>query len=176
MHFYDEDAGSRLMGIYSRAVGGIQVLYALCIGRFAFLFLEWIVQRMSRIAQNGFSFEGEFLKDKYVPAIDVGNLGEGTILVLLSLSAFIGGCGLLGRRPWARRWEIPYLIFASVYAVGVFTVETRRGHDLGYIVLAYLVFALPYLPFLFISAPPYKVPIVGDVTKTKLVVDDLDGI
>jgi hypothetical protein len=176
MHFDDEDVSIVLMTIYSRAVGGIQVLYTLFFGQFAFLFLEWIVQRMSRIAENGFSFEGEILKGKYEPSLNMCTLAEGTILVLLSLSAFIGGCGPLEHRPWAHRWEIAYLILASVYALWVFTDETLRGHYLGYVVLGYLAFALPYLPFLFISPPPYKVPLVGNVAKSKLVVDDLDGM
>jgi hypothetical protein len=176
MPFDDEDTGFGLMSTYSRTVGGIQVLYASFFGWIAFPCLRWTVQQMSWIAQNGFSFKGKILKGEYVAAIDMGNSAEGTILALLSLFGFIGGWGLLGLRPWARRWEIAYLIFASVYSLAVIAIEARRGHDLGYIVLASMIFALPYLPFLFISPPPHKVPLVGKVTRAKPVVDDLDGI
>jgi hypothetical protein len=98
------------------------------------------------------------------------------MFALVSLSGFIGGCGLLGLRPWARRWEIAYLIFVWVLSVAVAAIETRSDHDIGYIVLIYMILSLPYLPFHFISPPPYKVPLVGKVTRAKPVVDDLDGI
>jgi hypothetical protein len=72
--------------------------------------------------------------------------------------------------------EIAYLIFASVYSLAVIAIETRRGHDIGYIILASMIFTLPYLPFLSISPPPHKVLLVGNVASAKPVVDDLDGI
>jgi hypothetical protein len=176
MPFFDEDTSFRLMSIYSRTVGGIQMLYASFFGWIAFDCLSWTVQQMSWIAQNGFSFKGRTFKGEYVPAIDIGNFAEGAILALLSLSGFIGGCGLLGLRPWARQWEIAYLIFAFVYWLAGIAIATRRGHDIGYDVLAYMILALPYLPFLCISPPPHKVPLFGNVTRAKPVVDDLDGI
>jgi hypothetical protein len=183
MPFGDEDnasptpeTGFGLWSTYSRTAGGIQVLYASFFGWLAFPCLSWTVQQMSWIAQNGFSFKGEMLKGEYRPAIDMGNFAEGTILALLSLFGFIGGCGLLGLRSWARRWEIAYFIFASVYSLWFIVVETRRGHDLGYLVLFYTILVLPYVPFLFISPPPCKAPLVGKVTRSKPVLDDLDAM
>jgi hypothetical protein len=164
MPFDDEDTGFRLMTTYSRTVGAIQVLYAAGFGWIALDCLSSVVQH-----------EGTF-KGVYIPPINLFNLAQGTMTALLSLSAFIGACGLLGLRPWARRWEIAYLFFGSISALAVIAIETRRGHDLGYIVLAYMIFALPYLPFLFVSPPAHEVPRAGKVTRAKPVMIDLDGL
>jgi hypothetical protein len=171
MPFDEEDnaycapmTGFRLMSTYSRTIGGIQVLCASLFGWIALGSLSMVVQR-----------EGTF-KGVYVPPINFSNLYEGTMAALLSLSCFIGGCGLLGLRPWARRWEIAYLVLVSVLSMVIAIHETRSGRDLGYIVLWYMILALPYLPFLFISLSPCKVPLVGKVTIPKPVVNDLNDI
>lgn len=148
--------GLRLMRTYGPTVGGIQVLYACLFGWIAFLFLSRTAEQMSRVAQNGFSFEGEIKKGEYFPAIDARIFTEGSIWALLSLSGFIGGCGLVGLRSWARRWEIAYLIFASGFSLWDVMEETRIGRDLGQLGFFYAIFAVPYLPFLFKGVGPER--------------------
>lgn len=181
MSLCDEATGVRLIGTYSRTVGGIQLLYASFFGWIAFDSLWWSANEMVRVAQEGFTFEGRILKGKtlegtYIPAFDLENFALGMEFALLSLCSLIGGYGLLRLRPWTRRWEIAYLTFILVFSLRDIVTEVRRGHDFGHNVVPTMALTLPYLPLLLISPPPHKPPSSGKANGAKLVVDDLDGI
>jgi hypothetical protein len=176
MSLPDGVAGSGWTNLYSRTVGGIQVLYASFFGWLAFPCLRWTTEQMIWVAQNGFSFQGTTFKGVYLPALNLENLAEGTVLALLSLCCLIGGCGLLRLRSWARYWEIAYLVVVAVYSLWVLATAIRMGHDFGYIVLFSMAFTLPYLPLLLTSPSPQKVALFGKATGAKPVVDDLGGI
>lgn len=161
MSLSDGASGSGWTNLYSRTVGGIQVLYASFFGWGALGCLWWSAQQMVWIAREGFSFQGMRFKGSYIPSFNLENFAEGTVLALLSLCSLIGGYGLLRLRSWARRWEIAYLILVPLYSLWYLAIEVRRGHDFGYIVLFSMAFALPYLPLVLISPPPHTLPLFG---------------
>jgi hypothetical protein len=130
------------MRVYSRTVGFIQWGYALVVGRYA-------VELLRFCYHPEFGFKGGH-EEAY---LSLAELFYGTVFALLSLSGFIGGCGLLALKRWARPWEIAYL---SVLSVGVAAVTCAMAFDIrsgarDFMVLALfsLAFALPYMPFLF---------------------------
>ncbi|MGC8638905.1 MAG: hypothetical protein ACP5XB_03380 [Isosphaeraceae bacterium] len=127
---------------------------------------------MSWIAQYGFKdIPG---KGEYIPALNIGNMVDGTIYAAICLSGFIGGCGRIGLRSWASRWEIAYFLFASVPLLSETAAVARKGYDITYCVLFYAGFVLVYLPLCFISPPPPEAPLVGTVARSKPAADDLD--
>jgi hypothetical protein len=83
------------MRTYARTVGVIQWLSA--------AFFGWMAYINFTVGQF---YHPEFhFKDYYSRAyLDYGWLFFTTVFGLLSVSGFIGGCGLLKRRPWVRRW------------------------------------------------------------------------
>jgi hypothetical protein len=136
--------------IYTRPAGVIQMLFAAYFGWMARWFL-----------MNGqFYYPETHYRDK-VPGIFVHRAERydfewlifTTVWTLLSLTSFIAGCGLLGRRPWARRWEVVYLgILSVVVAVEVVKLPyniRRDASDFTDLVRFLLVFGLPLVPFLF---------------------------
>jgi hypothetical protein len=176
MSLSDGVARSGWTNLYRRTVGGIQVLYASIFGCGAFGCLWWSAQEMVWIAQKGFTFQGITFKGTYIPPFHLGNFARGMEFALLFLSSLIGGYGLLRLRPWARRWEIAYLVVVLVFSLRDLATEVRRGHDFGYIVLFSLALTLPYLPLLLTSPPPHKPPLFGKANGAKPFVGDLAGI
>lgn len=171
---FDPDTRLRVIRTYCRTVGAIQLLYASYLGWAASDNLRWAFHQICQVARNGFRFEGQILKNIYVPSINIDNLAEGAILALLALYCLVGGCALLKRLPWARGWAITYLILLTAYAVATFPIDMQRGHDLRGAVYAYLGLALPYLPLLFISLTDQVVS-VDKAKPSGLGVDDLAG-
>jgi hypothetical protein len=104
--------------------------------------------------ETGQFYHPEFrFKDCYSPEyLDYAWVISTAALALLFLSGLIGGCGLIGLRPWVRRWEIAYLGLLSV-GVGDQVVKTLASDQwmlfLTPIALFTIFFALPFVPFLF---------------------------
>jgi len=121
MSLSDGVARSGWTNLYSRTVGGIQVLYASFFGWLAFLGLRWSAQQMIWIAQDGFSFQGTTFKGLYLPALDLENLAEGTVLALLSLQ----------NTSEALRWKSEFhgRSIASTRLVGSVAVSGTSGRD-----------------------------------------------
>lgn len=157
---HDSAQRAGLLRVYSRTVGIIQVLYALFFGWIAFATLRMVLQT-----------EGTF-KGVYFPAVDLVRLCEGAIPTLLFVLAFVAGCGLLALRSWARGWEIAYLLVVGVISAATAASEARRGQDVGYIGLFFILLSLPYLPFLFTSPLPRDERGVSDVTASASVPTD----
>jgi hypothetical protein len=160
------DLGFRLMRLYSRLVGGIQFVYAGFFGWIAFD--RWM---SGRFYNPETFFKGGHLLAYY----DFDWLIYTLIYALISLCGFIGAFGLLGLRPWARRWEVAYLGVLSL-GVAVRTVELlieMRSTSLDFTALGlfFLALALPSVPFLFgvvsgalgatpLYAPGKKMPVI----------------
>jgi hypothetical protein len=129
---------------YARTAGGIQWLYAALFGWMAF------VNFMS-----GRFYNPEFYgKGSYSPAyLDFRWLFLTTVLGPLSVSAFISGCGLVGLRPWVRRWVAAYLGILLLVTAAEIVVDMHRGRLVPESLTASLLFstasAVPSLPFLF---------------------------
>jgi hypothetical protein len=142
-------------------VGGIQCLYAAYFG--------WMAESSYR---NGhFYHEAIYGKGEHPAYYDFNWLISTTAWALLSLSGFIGGCGLLRLRSWVRRGEVVYLgiLTAATAAEAVRVLSRPLGSaatDLFVtsLVLFCMVFGLFYVPFLFgrvvhmIGARPPRVP------------------
>jgi hypothetical protein len=130
------------MRVYSRTVGLIQWGYALLVGYRAIDILRYCYHP---------EFHGKGINhEAYLSLVE---LFFGTIGALLALSGFIGGCGLLALRRWARPWEIAYL---SVLLVGVARLGAEMAFDIrsglrefASLASFALAFGLPYVPFLF---------------------------
>jgi hypothetical protein len=156
---------------YVRPAGIIQVVYAAFFG-----WLAWLVFRSGQ-----FHSPETFFKGHQPEIFDYQWLITTTLCTLLSFSGFISGCGLLGRRPWARRWEVAYLGFLAVgvAAQTVFIQSVARGSptlfargkpaDFTALILFCLIFALPFVPFLFgvvggaapLRGPRQKKPVIA---------------
>jgi hypothetical protein len=144
-HFPKFEAGAGWPGwmrVYSRTVGLIQWSYSLVFGYFAAELLRFCYHPQIHF------------KDVYQePYLSLAELFFGMVIALLSLSGFIGGCGLLALKRWARAWEIAYLFILSIGVAAVtcaMAFDIRAGvRDFTVLGLFSLAFALPYVPFLF---------------------------
>jgi hypothetical protein len=139
------------MRAYGRLAGCIQLLYAVVVGRLAYLGLSGLVHDIVH--------HGEMIGKGGGPiSLHAGDLLAVTIVSLLCLTSFIGGCGLVGLRPWARRWEVAYLgvggLVVAVTMVAMLSGAVRMPRDFDDLTMFALIavaFALPYLPFLVTS-------------------------
>jgi hypothetical protein len=130
------------MRVYSRAVGLIQWGFAFLFGYYAIEILRYCYHP---------EFHGKGINaEAYLSLVE---LFFGTIGALLALSGFIGGCGLLALRRWARPWEIAYL---GVLLVGLAPLGAQMAFDIRSGPREFTAFAmfslglaLPYMPFLF---------------------------
>jgi hypothetical protein len=128
----------------ARTVGVIQWLNAAFFGWMTYIY----------ITRGGFYHPEYYGKGVYSPAyLDFGWLFFTTVFGLLCVSGFISRCGLVGLRPWVRRWVATYLgILLLVTAVAI-VVEMPRawlvpGGGLTALMLFATAFAVPSLPFL----------------------------
>jgi hypothetical protein len=169
-------SGFGWMRVYTRFVGGIQLLYAAVFGRWAYTCFDRVYERLVQA-------EGVFKGFHQKSYLDKEELLIGTVLALLSLCGLIGGTSLLRLRSVARSWETAYLGWLSVLFVAFETFSLGRSadaktisDDLKVFFLFFLFFGVLYLPFLAISPPPHELPRVGKAKPSKPVVDDLyDG-
>jgi hypothetical protein len=135
--------------IYTRPAGVIQMLIAAYFGWMAC----WLFRNGQFYHPETFSRGKVEIFVHRAARYDFEWLISTTVWTLLSLTGFIAGYGLLGRRPWARRWEVAYLgILSVVVAVEMVTLpyDIRRGaRDFTDLVRVLLAFGLPFVPFLF---------------------------
>jgi hypothetical protein len=136
--------GLRWMRTCARPVGVIQWLNAAIFG--------W----MTYITFNrGQFYNPEFHgKGLHSPAYwDFRWLFFTTIFGLLSVSGFISGCGLVGLRPWVRRWVAAYLGILSLATAVLIVEDMLRARlapeSLRDLIVVATAFAFPSLPFLF---------------------------
>jgi hypothetical protein len=128
---------------YARTAGVIQWLYAAFFGWTTFANF-----------MSGRFYNPEFYgKGTYSPAyLDFRWLFLTTVFGLLSVSGFISGCGLVGLRPWVRRWAAAYLGILLLVTASI-VWDMRRGllnsEGLTNTMLFSTAFAVPSLPFLF---------------------------
>jgi hypothetical protein len=167
---------------YTRPAGVIQMLYAAFFG-----WLAYVVFRSGRFYTPAYQFKGGYQPGSF----DYQWLITTTLCTLLSVSGFIGGCALLARSPWARRWQVAYLGFIAVAVAaqmvfiqsdvpGSPTVFARgKPPDFTALILFSLMFALPFVPFLFrvpsaarLRAPGKKKPASASLGVSDR---DLDG-
>ena len=132
------------MKTYARTVGVIQWLNAEFFGWMTYI----------DFTRGQFYHPESHGKGEYSPAyLDYNWLFFTTVFGLLSVSAFIGGCGLLKLRPWVRRWVAAYLGVLLLGTAAGIVVEMPRGwlgpESLTALMLFATAFALPSLPFLF---------------------------
>ena len=136
---------------YIRPAGVIQVLYAAFFGWLAFV----------EFGTGQFYTPALVFKGDHPEFYDYQWLITTTLCTLLAFTSLIGGYGLLGRRPWVRRWEVAYLGFVAV-GVAAQTVWIQsdvpgypsffarsRPADFTALILFSLMFALPFVPCLF---------------------------
>ena len=141
---------SRWAMIYTRTMGGIQLLYA---ALFAWVAFDAFM--------SGEFYEPEVrFKGYYSPAqFDWEKSIALTLTALLSLTGLIAGCGLLWLRPRVRRWEAAYLLVLAVAAsLCVLVAEGAVRASLWCLwplkpglastVLFTAALGLPYVPFL----------------------------
>jgi hypothetical protein len=160
-------SGAGWMRAYVRCVAGVQLLYALVFG-------FWAIARFDILYQGLVQTEGVSKGGYQKPYLDKHELLMGTILALLSLCSFVGGSRLFEHRSSVRRWEIAYLVFLLVL-VAVFVASSfvrssdswTFSEDLNEHILFFLIFALPYVPFLFISRPPCRSLLIGEAETSK---------
>ncbi len=132
------------MRTYTRTVGVIQIGYAVYFG--------WVALR-SYMTGRFYHAKSHF-KGGHIPEhLDFDWLIFTTACALLTFCGLIGGYGLLRLRPWARRWEVPYLsILSAGMAAGVIAGLPKYLFSPVYLtsdILFFAAFALPYVPFLF---------------------------
>lgn len=132
-----EGNGRRRWPSYGRAAGGIQLFFAAIFG--------WD----AGIAVASFVLEMNLRRGSDAPPVDYLDLADGLAYGVLSLAAFVAGCGLLWLRPWARAWEVAYPIVAISYAAIVLLAEFVHGRDLRPTGLFAAAFILPFLPIVF---------------------------
>ncbi len=131
------------IGIFARPVGLIQWLNAAFFG-----WMTYILFTRGQFYHRAFQGKGS-----YSPAYwDFGWLFFTTVFGLLCVSAFISGCGLVGLRPWVRRWVAAYLGILLVVTAVAIVMEMPRAWlvpgGLTPLMLFATAFALPSLPFL----------------------------
>jgi hypothetical protein len=143
MPFVEKVHAHDWMRTYCHVVGIIQCFYGAFFGR-----MFWKAFGDGRFYHP--AFEG---KGFYSPAyFDFAGLFFATVFALLAVTAFIGGCGLVGLRGWVRRWEAAYLGVLLMGTAVAIVEEMPRAwlvpESLTPLMLFSVAFSLPYLPFL----------------------------
>jgi hypothetical protein len=148
-------SGAGLARVYTRFVGGIQLLYALIFGLWAYQCFEDVCFWAFGVG------EGVFKGGLIQPYLDKEELFLGIILGSLFVFGLIGGSSLLRLRPGVRIWQIAYLALLTILLIAISALHIKWPFDARAIsenltgnVLFYLAFALPYVPFLVVSPSP----------------------